>query len=83
MKKKDTTVKLDGSLVEEVANELERGETLTSYVRKAVRYRVRHSRMRRAAMTYQEATEADPDLANELADWEGANLAGEPGKDDK
>lgn len=81
MKKKDTTVKLDGMLVEEVAKELQQGETLTSYVRKAVRYRVRHSRMRRAAEAYQQAVEADPELAKELSSWEESDLVSDPGGD--
>jgi hypothetical protein len=80
MKRSDTTVKLDGSLVEEVASDLEPGETLTAYVRKAVRYRVRSSRMRKAAEAYRAAMRADPGLVHELEDWERANLAKAPFK---
>lgn len=75
MKRRDTTVKLDGELVEEVARDLEPGETLTAYVRKAVGSRVRRSRMRKAAEAYQKALEADPELALEMEDWERADLA--------
>ncbi|MEX0324946.1 MAG: hypothetical protein AB3N33_02535 [Puniceicoccaceae bacterium] len=78
MKKRDTTVKLDGSLVEEVAGDLEPGETLTGYVRKAVQYRIQRSRMRKAAEAYCQAAEADPELAQELESWEAADLAKAP-----
>jgi len=79
MKRGDTTVKLDGMLVEEVAKELEPGQTLTSYVREAVQYRVRQSRMRAAAETYRQALERDPEMAAEMAEWEQADLARDPG----
>ena len=78
MKYRDTTVKLDGSLVEEVAQELANGETMTAYVRKAVRDRLRRSRMRRAAEAYQAAVANDPELARELESWEEADLARPP-----
>ncbi|MGC9451917.1 MAG: hypothetical protein ACP5I4_10775 [Oceanipulchritudo sp.] len=78
MKRADTTVKLDGSLVEEVASDLEPGETLTAYVRKAVQYRVQRSRMRKAAEAYCKAAQADPTLADELETWEQADLAKAP-----
>ena len=75
MKKRDTTVKLDGALVEEVARELEPGQTLTGFVRDAVGYRVRRSRMKKAAEAYRKAVEADPELAAEMAEWEQADLS--------
>jgi hypothetical protein len=78
MKKRDTTVKLDGALVEEVAGELEPGETLTGFVRKAVGYRVRRSRMQKAAEAYRKALEADPELASETDEWEQADLNSPP-----
>ena len=80
MKKGDTTVKLDGLLVEEVASDLEPGETLTAYVRKAVQYRVQRSRMRKAAEAYRKAAKADPAIAEELESWEQADLAKAPQK---
>ena len=78
MKKANTTVKLDGSLVEEVASDLEPGETLTAYVRKAVQYRVQRSRLRKAAEAYCKAAQADPGLASELESWEEADLSKAP-----
>ena len=83
MKKGDTTVKLDGALVEEVASDLEPGETLTSYVRKAVQYKVRRSRMRKAAELYMAAVEKDPGLADEMQTWEETDLTKAPGKKGK
>ena len=80
MKRKDTTVKLDGLLVEEVAKELEPGETLTAYVRNAVSYRIRRSRMRKAAEAYRTAVESDVELAAEMEEWESANLSCPPRK---
>jgi hypothetical protein len=74
MKKRDTTVKLDGALVEEVARELEKGETLTGFVRNAVSYRLNRSRMKKATEAYRKAMEADPDLAAEMSEWEQADL---------
>jgi hypothetical protein len=74
MPKRDTTVKLDGTLVEEVARELQPGQTLTGFVREAVGYRVRQARLRKAAELYRDALEADPELAAELAEWEQADL---------
>ena len=71
MRKRDRTVKLDGALVEEVARELQPGETLTAFVRTAVGYRVQRARMQRAVEAYQRAAAADPELAAELADWAG------------
>jgi hypothetical protein len=75
MKKRDTTVKLDGALVEEVSMELEKGETLTGFVRNAVSYRIRRSRMKKAAEAYRKAMETDPGLAAEISEWEQADLA--------
>jgi hypothetical protein len=74
MKKADTTVKLDGALVEEVARELVPGQTLTGYVREAVDYRIRRSRMKKAAEAYRKALETDPQLAEEMAAWEQIDL---------
>jgi hypothetical protein len=74
MSKRDTTVKLDGALVEEVARELVPGQTLTGFVRDAVGYRIRRSRMRKAAEAYRNAVQADPKLAAEMAEWERADL---------
>lgn len=68
-------MKLDGALVEEVARELEPGQTLTGFVRDAVGYRVRRSQMKKAAEAYRKAVEADPDLAAEMAEWEQADLS--------
>ena len=83
MSKKDTTVKLDGALVEEVARELEPGQTLTGFVRDAVGYRIRRSRMKRAAEAYRKAVQADPQLAAELAEWEQAELLKAPTEPDR
>jgi hypothetical protein len=58
-----------------VARELEKGETLTGFVRSAVNYRIRRSRMKKAAEAYRKAIEADPGLAAEMAEWEQADLA--------
>lgn len=68
-------MKLDGALVEEVTQELEPGQTLTGFVRDAVGYRVRRSRMKKAAEAYRKAVEADPELAAEMAEWEQADLS--------
>ena len=75
---KYTTVKLDGMLVEEVAGQLEEGETLTGFVREAIRYRLRRSQMRKAAEAYLAALEKDPQMADEMAAWEAADLASPP-----
>lgn len=80
MKRRDTTVKLDGRLVEEVAKELEPGQTLTGFVRQAVDYRLRRARMRKAAKAYEQALREDPDLAQEMETWERADLSSVPRK---
>ena len=71
-------MKLDGILVEEVAKELEPGQTLTAYVRQAVQYSVRRSRMRKAAEIYAAALAEDPGLGEEMQSWEEADLAKPP-----
>lgn len=76
--RKDTTVKLDGLLVEEVAGQLNPGETLTGYVRDAVRYRLRQKQMRKAAEVYRTVLESDARLAEEMKTWEEADLAKPP-----
>jgi hypothetical protein len=78
VKRRNTTVKLDGRLVEEVAGELGPGETLTGYVRKAVRSSLNRARMGRAAEAYEAAIRIDPDLAAEMEEWEGAELGRPP-----
>lgn len=80
MKKRDTTAKLDGALVEEVSQELEPGQTLTGLVREAVGYRIRRSRMQKAAEAYRKAVAADPELASGVVEWEQADLASAPTK---
>lgn len=85
MPKRDTTVKLDGALVEEVVQELQPGQTLTRFVREAVGYRIRQSRMKKAAELFRQAVEADPELGAELSEWESADLgvpAKQSGKDE-
>jgi hypothetical protein len=80
MKRGDTTVILDGALVEEVSKELEPGQTLTGFVREAVDYRLRRARMRKAAVAYEHALRKNPALAEEMAAWEQADLASPPRK---
>jgi urease accessory protein UreF len=74
----DTTIKLEASVVREVAEILSGRQTLTAFVREAVTRDVRRRKMRAAATLYRETLDRDPDEAAAMDAWESAPLATEP-----
>lgn len=74
----DTTIKLDSSVVREIAGILPERQTLTAFVREAVQRDVRRRKMRAAALLYRETLEGDAAEAAEMEEWEAAPLATEP-----
>jgi hypothetical protein len=78
MKYTTTTVKLEAPVVQEIAEVLEPGQTLTAFVREAVTYRARKARLRKAALAYRQVLSHDAAGAGEMAEWEQAHLAADP-----
>lgn len=75
-----TTVKLDSTLLGEIAEIKPRNQTLSAYVRDALRRDVRRQQMRKAAEVYQTLLRENPLERQLLEEWEAAPLSVEPKK---
>jgi hypothetical protein len=79
---KATTIKLDGEILEEVKAAKPEGETLTGYVRSVLRREIERKKKEEAALAYRVFMEANREERQWLGEWESADLASPPGKEE-
>lgn len=72
---KATTVKIEGDLLEMLEKIQEPGQSVSAFVREAVRRRIREVQRAQAAEVYNQLLSADPDEATWLEEWEQSDLA--------
>ena len=70
-----TTVKLDAELLREIADSKPAGQTLSSFVRSALKRDIRRRKMKRAAEEYLASLLRVPAESNAQEEWESAPLA--------
>ena len=75
---KATTVKIDGELLEGIAAAREPGQSVASYVRRALQRDLERRLARDAAAAFKEFVETHPEEKQWLDEWDGADLASEP-----
>ena len=73
-----TTVKLDSDILEAISEVKPRDQTLTAYVREALRRDVQRQQMRTAAEKYRALLRNNPAECKMLEEWESAPLATAP-----
>lgn len=73
-----TTVKLDAEILSEIAKAKPAGETLSSFVRNAIKRDIRRSRMKHAAEAYLALLASSPAEREEQERWESALLSQPP-----
>ena len=75
---KATTVKIEGELLEGIEAAREHGQSVASYVRRALQRDLDRRLAREAAAAFKEFVEAHPEEKQWLDEWDGADLASEP-----
>lgn len=73
-----TTVKLDSVLLSEIAGTKPKNQTLSAYVREALRRDLRRQHLRKAAGIYNSLLREDPVERQLMDEWEAAPLSVEP-----
>ncbi len=73
-----TTVKLDAEMLREIAEAKPAGQTLSSFVRSALKQDLRRRKMRRAAEAYVALLARRPDEREAEEEWEAAPLSRPP-----
>ena len=73
-----TTVKLDADILAEIAKAKPAGETLSSFVRSAIKRDIRRRTMKHAAEAYVALLASSPEEREERERWESAPLSQPP-----
>ena len=75
---KATTVKLEGELLAGIEAARDPGQSVASYVRRALQRDLERRLARDAAAAFKEFAEAHPDEKRWLDEWDSADWASEP-----
>jgi hypothetical protein len=73
-----TTVKLDADILREIADAKPAGQTLSSFVRSALKRDMRRRKMKQAAEAYLALLARSPEERDAAEEWEAAPLAHAP-----
>ena len=71
---KATTIKLEGELLEDLEASKPTGQSLTAYVRAALRENLDRIRVREAAVAYRAFVESNDEEKEWLEEWDRADL---------
>lgn len=72
---KATTIKLEADLLEDIQREKPKEQSLTAFVKQAVRAELSRRQLRKSAQAYQSFLSQDQDEQVWLDQWEEADLA--------
>lgn len=75
---KATTIKIDGELLQDLENAKPESVSLSAYIRDVLKADLRRRNLSRAAISYQEFLEANPEERSFLREWDEADLASPP-----
>jgi len=75
---KATTIKIDGELLQELEQAKPQSISLSAYIRGVLKADLRRRGLSRAAVSYQEFLEANPEERSLLREWDEADLAAAP-----
>ncbi len=75
---KTTTIKIDGELLQQLKQAKPSSISLSAFIRQLLRADLRRRGLARAAVSYQEFLEANPEERSLLREWDEADLAVAP-----
>jgi hypothetical protein len=72
---KATTVKIGEEILNEIKPLLDKKQTLTAFVKESVQNEIKRKKMKNSAIYYMKSLKERRSEAEELNEWESANLA--------